>query len=309
MHIVRDPEADATLEFLKSELAAAKNRRGHLIQIVAACTIQYTGRAASTLDQGERLIILKPDGTLLVHTSQKSKPVNWMPPGANTFTVAKDEDAVVLVAERKKPHHETVRLTFTEIRLLVAIPLRDSEELVLRRTEGDMHRLFFEHPDLIEAGITFQRGEKQTRRGPVDLWGTDKTGTRVLVEVKRSKAGISEATQLWRYVEMERTGRYADGDSDLDAGPPEAPDDRVQRAEDTSGRPKIRGILVSPGLSDKALAMLHEHGLEHVNISWDDLLAHLDAPRAAGQATLGTFADTEAALVREPTRRTGKKRT
>lgn len=304
MHIVREPDAAATLEFLRSELAAARNRRSHLVQLVAACSIRYTGRAASTLDQGERLVILKPDGTLLVHTSQKSKPVNWMPPGANTFSVALEDDHVVLVAERKKPHNETVKLTLLETRLLVALPLRDSEELVLRRTEGDLHRLFFEHPELIEAGIAFHRGEKQTRRGPVDLWGTDADGARVLVEVKRSKAGIAEATQLWRYVEMERTGRYANGDDTPEAGDVTASDDNGP------SRPRIRGILVAPGISDKAQAMLREHELEFLGIDWDELLAHLDAPRAAGQATLATFEGAADApgLVTERTQRTGKRR-
>ncbi len=296
MHVVRDPDAEATLAFLRTELAAVRNRRNHVVEIVASCTVDYQGRAASQLDTGERLILVKPDGTLLVHSSTKSKPVNWMPPGENGFTVAKEDDGVLLTALRKRPHEEAVRIRLRDVRLLVAVPLRDAEELVLRRTEGDLHRLFFEHPGLLEEGLVFQRGEKRTRRGPVDLWGTDARGHRVLAEVKRSKAGIAEATQLWRYVEMERTGRYADGDATKEAG-----------AE--GARPTVRGLLIAPGFSAEAERMLADHGLEAVSIDWDRLLAHIEAPRAAGQATLGRFGDeAEPQKAVEPTLRTGRKR-
>lgn len=314
MHIVREPDAEAAIGFLKNELASLKHRRGRLLQVLGGCTVDYQGRAASTLDSGERLVIVKPDGTLLVHTSLKAKPVNWMPPGNTEFAVDTEADRVVLTALRRKPHHEVVKIVFHDILLLQALPLRDSEELVLKRTEGDLHRLFFEHPELLEPGLVFHRGEKSTRRGPVDLWGTDGDGNRVLVEVKRSKGGISEATQLWRYVEMERTGRYADdkeATSPDDAVVDDTPD--APPAARNGNAPKIRGILACPGVSDKAKKMLADHGLEYRAIDWDDLLAHLETPRAAGQSTLGRFAapGAEATLkdaVVEQTVRTGRKR-
>ena len=292
MHVVRAPDADATLSFLRTELAALRGRRGRLVEVVAACRVEYAGRAASTLDHGERLVVLKPDGTLLVHTGKSSKPVNWMPPGANEFSVAEEDGVVRLTATRRKPHNEVVKIDLLEVHLLLSVPLRDSEELVLRRTEGDLHRLFFERPELLEPGLLFHRGEKDTRRGPVDLWGTDGDGNRVLVEVKRSKAGVQEATQLWRYVEMEREDRHRNG--------------RNGNAAPT----RVRGLLVSPGASDGALRMLKDHDLEHKAIDWDDLLAHLEAPRAAGQATLARFdaEDPAPALRTEPTQRTGKRR-
>jgi endonuclease len=352
MHIVREPETEEAFAFLRTELLALRNRKGHMLQILGGCVVDYAGRAASTLDQGERLVLLKPDGTLLVHTATKSKPVNWMPPGANEMGVTMEDDRVVLTVVRSKPHKEVVKIRFLDIRLLLAVPLRDSEELVLRRTEGDLHRLFFENPALIEEGLVVYRGEKATRRGPLDLWGVDRNGHRVIVEVKRSKAGIAEATQLWRYVEMERNGRFdgeknghaaVNGNGDGEAhgnetGNDEAHgngkgngkgkatgkatgkrktkgddkgDDVVTAAPDTPTNgpaPKVRGILVCPGISSKAAQMLADHGLEHKDIDWDDLLAHLEAPRAAGQSTLSLFAGGSAQPLVEKTVRTGKKR-
>lgn len=286
MHVLREPEPEAVEQFLRSQIARFRSRGGDVVQVVAACRVDYQGRAASTLEEGERIVMLKPDGTLLVHSAKKSKPVNWMPPGANEFSVGREGGFVTLTAIRRKPALETVRIAFLEVKLLLAVAVRDAKELVLRRTEGDLHRFFFDHPELIEPGLRLTRGEKSTRRGPVDLWGTDNEGRRVLVEVKRSKAGIQEATQLWRYVEH-------------------------QRGEEGNGTGVVRGILIAPGASKEALDMLKDHRLEYHELDWDRVLKHAQAPRAQGQATLGRFEENTTepgAVVPEPTRRTGKKR-
>jgi endonuclease len=284
MHFVREPDAEAVESFLRSEVARLKSRGGQVCQVVGSCRVDYQGRAASTLEEGERVVMLKPDRTLLVHSARKSKPVNWMPPGANEFSVERKGDEVTLVAIRRKPTMESVRITFLEVQALLAVQVRDAKELVLRRTEGDLHRFFFEHPELIEAGLKLTRGERSTRRGPVDLWGTDNEGRRVLVEVKRSKAGIQEATQLWRYVEHHRGGGKQDA--------------------------SVRGFLVAPGASKEAMDMLRDHGLEFVELDWDHVLKHVETPRAGGQATLGRFEDggqAQEVVVPERTRRTGRK--
>jgi hypothetical protein len=55
--------------------------RAEMVTVFGRCTVEYEGRAASTLGPGERLVMLKPDGTVLVHTDEGQKPVNWQPPG------------------------------------------------------------------------------------------------------------------------------------------------------------------------------------------------------------------------------------
>src|SRR5690349_3757788 len=102
MQILREPDRDAALQFLAGELQGLAQRRGHLVTAVGECEVAYQGRATSTLSRGERLILLKPDGTLLVHTPEKAKPVNWQPPGA-AFSVANEEGNVVLTSHRTKP--------------------------------------------------------------------------------------------------------------------------------------------------------------------------------------------------------------
>ena len=76
MQVLRDPTPEAALEFFRNELAGLANRQGHLVQAVGDCQVHYQGRARSLLNRGERLLLLKPDGTFLIHTSERAKPVN-----------------------------------------------------------------------------------------------------------------------------------------------------------------------------------------------------------------------------------------
>ena len=184
MQVLRDPDATAALRFFQAELQGLANRAGHLVQAVGECEVHYQGRARSLLNRGERLLLLKPDGTFLVHTAEKAKPVNWQPPGA-AFAVALDADGrVVLTSHRAKPE-ELVRVTFHSLRLLVAIPLHDRAELALLGSEDDLQKLLFDHPELVEAGFVAARRERDTTRGYYDLDGHDAQGRRLYVEELR----------------------------------------------------------------------------------------------------------------------------
>lgn len=259
MQILRDPTPEAALSFFQVELAGLANRHGHLLEAVGDCEVHYQGRARSLLNRGERLLLLKPDGTLLVHTSEKAKPVNWQPPGA-TFSAAVEGGHVVLTSYRVKPE-EIVKVTFHHIRLLCSVPLRDGAELDLLGTEDDLQKLLFDHPELVEPGFRPRRRERDTDRGFYDLDGDDSKGRRLIVEVKRTAAGIKEAQQLWRYVE------------DLK---------RVS--------PNLRGVLVAPSIAEKARNLLSDHGLEWKEIDWDEVLPKVEAMRQGGQSSLGRFA-------------------
>jgi endonuclease len=258
VQILRDPTPEAALEFLRSELAGLALRRGHLVQAVADCQVHYQGRARSLLNRGERLLLLKPDGTFLVHTAARAKPVNWQPPGA-TFSAALEGGRVVLTSYRAKPE-EIVKVTFHGIALLCSVPLRDGAELALVGTEDDLQRLLFEHPRLVEDGFVPRRRERDSDRGFYDIDGDDAQGRRLIVEVKRTTAGVSEAQQLWRYVEDLRRGA-----------------------------PGLRGMLIAPSVAPKARNVLRDHGLEWKELDWGEVLPQVEAMRRGGQASLGAF--------------------
>ena len=186
--------------------------------------------------------MFKPDGTLLVHTSSKLKPVNWQPPGC-TFSAGREDGKIVLTACREKPK-ETVRITLEDVQLVVSMSLDDGEALDLVGTEDDLQAFLAQRPHLIEPGFKFWRRERASGRGPMDLYGEDANGARVVVEVKRRAAGVKEADQLRRYVERERAAR---------------------------GDVQVRGILVATEVSEKTRKYLADMGLEYKELDWDKL--------------------------------------
>lgn len=67
----RSPSAHTTSRLIQDSLDA-----GHVLSIIGRCTVDYEGRTQRTLDPGERIVVCKPDGTLLVHQPTGHKPVS-----------------------------------------------------------------------------------------------------------------------------------------------------------------------------------------------------------------------------------------
>ncbi len=261
MQIIRSPEPDVARQFLSDELLSLAEERGRFVQVIAECMVQYQGRARSMLHRGQRILLLKPDGTFLVHAATKAKPVNWQPPGAS-FNVGIEDGQVVLTAYRAKPE-EIVKVIFYEISLLLASPLEDREQLDLVGSEDDLQALLFATPELVEAGFVPRRRERDSKRGFYDIDGDDAEGRRLVIEIKRATAGIKEAQQLWRYVDPLRQ-QNPDG--------------------------KLRGMLIAPRVADKARAFLRDHDMEWKELDWETVLPQVERMRRTGQVGLGKFA-------------------
>jgi RecB family endonuclease NucS len=244
--------AAAAAEFFRGE----RGRR--LVQVAGRCRIDYRGRAESTLPLGARLLLFKPDGTLLVHTSTKLKPVNWQPPGC-VFSAGVEAARVVLTAERERPK-ETVRIELEAIDLVVALDLDGEDGFDLSGSEDDLQAFLALQPHLVEPGFRFWSRERASGRGPMDLYGEDALGRRVVVEVKRRAAGVAEADQLRRYVERERAARGA-----------------------------ARGILIAPAVSEKARKYLADLELEYREIDWGKLRRPASEMLKPGQRKLADW--------------------
>jgi hypothetical protein len=81
-----------TLELLQQPMPApaAKTiqsalQRKKLVIVLGSCTVQYKGRASSTLEVGERLLIVKQDCALLVHRPRGYQPVTSYPFKVSSF--------------------------------------------------------------------------------------------------------------------------------------------------------------------------------------------------------------------------------
>jgi RecB family endonuclease NucS len=210
--------------------------RGDVVTVVGRCRVAYDGRAASTLGPGDRLIVLKPDGTALVHTDEGHQPVNWQPPGS-THEVGVVDGEVRIESHRTGPEEE-LRVTFEAIEHVATVDVTDPEDLSLSGTEDDLRERVLANPDLIEPGFEPLATERSTPAGAVDIYGEDEAGRAVVVELKRRRVGPDAVGQLDRYVQALARDLHADRE--------------------------IRGILVAPSATDRAHELLAQKSHEFV---------------------------------------------
>jgi len=147
---------------LAERLVGKAIRSSRTALLVGSCVVNYVGRAGSVLPEGERIVILKPDGTLLVHRKDKREPVNWNPPGCEA-NVRLGKEGLQIVSKRKRPK-EVLLVLFKDIKLAASFELVDREELYLVGSERDLIDLIFDNPCLIEDGFRpLARGGRSSR--------------------------------------------------------------------------------------------------------------------------------------------------
>jgi len=193
-----NPSLADTARLIKDALAQRK-----ALLLVGNCWVEYTGRASSKLEPGERIVMIKDDGSILVHRASGYEPVNWQPPGS-VFQTRLMGDVLEVRAVRRQPR-EVVSVHFDSVFLVAALSLTDAGEFSLYASEEDMQRAILTAPELIEEGFKPISYEKHIEPGFVDVYGTDKAGRFVVVEIKRKTAGSEAVLQLDRYVKAIRT--------------------------------------------------------------------------------------------------------
>ncbi len=175
--------------------------------VIARCSVDYLGRLTAHLPLATRLLLLKSDGSLLVHSDGGSyKPLNWMSPPC-ALAVSSPS---ALENEHGIQQLWTVVQTKTADQLVVRIHevLHDSSHelgqdpgLVKDGVEAQLQRLLAEQVTQLGAGFTLVRREYMTAIGPVDLLCRDSAGQSVAVEIKR-RGEIDGVEQLTRYLEL-----------------------------------------------------------------------------------------------------------
>ncbi|WP_265111938.1 endonuclease NucS [Halosolutus halophilus] len=220
------------------EAVADGIEREALVTVFGRCTVDYEGRAASTLDAGDRHVMLKPDGAALVHTHEGQQPVNWQPPGCDHEVSCADDD--LLLESRRSTPEERLRVRFQRVLQVSAFSGTDTNELTLQGTEEDLRQRILDEPALLEDGFTPLATERDTPAGAVDIYGEDASGRALVVELKRRRVGPDAVSQLRRYVDALERDLHADA--------------------------AVRGLLVAPSVTDRADRLLAEHGLEFVSL-------------------------------------------
>lgn len=218
---------------------AAAIDRDDLVTVFGRCVVEYQGRAASHLGPGDRLVVLKPDGAMLVHSDEGQQPVNWQPPGCEHEALLED-GRFVLRSLRSTPEEELV-VRFERVEQVSAFNVTDPKELAISGTEEDLRERILADPALVEPGFRPLATERDTPAGAVDIYGEDADGAVVVVELKRRRVGPDAVGQLNRYVEALRRDLHADT--------------------------TVRGILVAPSVTDRARRLLAERGLEFISLT------------------------------------------
>ena len=169
--------------------------------VIARCSVDYDGRLTAHLPSALRLLIVKADGSVLVHSDGGSyKPLNWMSPPCRLteHPAAGDQPGKWTVTNKAG---ETLTITITETVSDTSADLGIDPGLVKDGVEAHLQELLAEQLHLLGDGWRLIRREYPTPIGPVDIMCRDDSGTHVAIEMKRH-AGIDAVEQLTRYLEL-----------------------------------------------------------------------------------------------------------
>ena len=215
--------------------------------IVARCEVSYSGRLSAFLPESTRLLMLKEDGSVLVHADAGGyKPLNWMTPP----TVVEEEDGRLVVRKRAGRTEDRLEIRLLEVLSDVSHDMGEAAALEKDGVERDLQEALAANPSRLGEPLRLDRREWPTDVGPVDLMCRDDDDDGwVAVEIKR--IGTIEAVeQLSRYLECIRV-------------------DPAKAA--------CRGILAAQKLKPQAIALATARGIRCVEVDLD-VLRGLRAP-------------------------------
>ena len=215
--------------------------------VIARCSVDYAGRLSAHLPLATRLLMVKGDGSLLVHSDGGSyKPLNWMSPPC-TFSMLQPDDeqqAAGVVEVWKVTHQKTADQLIVSIHEVVhdsAHELGADPGLQKDGVEAHLQQLLAEQIELLGAGHRLVRREYMTAIGPVDILAMDASGTSVAVELKR-RGDIDGVEQLTRYLEL------------MNRDPRLAP---------------VRGVFAAQEIKPQARTLAEDRGIRCVVLDYD----------------------------------------
>ena len=198
--------------------------------VVARCEVKYTGRLTAYLPESVRLLMLKADGSVLIHADAGGyRPLNWMTPP----TVIEDNGDVVVIRKRAGRSEDRLEIRLIEVLSDVSHDMGEAAALEKDGVERDLQLLLADQPEQIEPGLRLVKREWPTDVGPVDLMCRDEADGWVAVEIKRVGT-IDAVEQLSRYLDCIRADR---------------------------SRAACRGILAAQSIKPQAVALAESRGL------------------------------------------------
>ena len=221
--------------------------------VIAECSVDYEGRLRAHLPRATRLLMVKNDGSVLIHSDGGSyKPLNWMSPPCSLL-VAEREDVPQSIREDLESDVQqlwTVQAAKSDDRLMIRIYKIEHEYttdlgvdpgLIGGGVEADLQRLLAEQIHTLGEGYSLVRRGYPAAIGPVDIRATDARGVSVAVELKRV-GDIDGVEQLTRYLEL------------LNRDPLLAP---------------VRGVFAAQTIKPQARTLAEDRGIRCVSLDYD----------------------------------------
>jgi hypothetical protein len=169
--------------------------------IVARCEVTYSGRLSTVLPMAVRLLVLKSDGSMMVHSDAGGyKPANWM---TAPTTIEVEGDPPTRIGVHKRGAEEVLEIAIAEVLVDASHDMGEAAALEKDGVERDLQELLAAAPESCGEGFRLVRREWQTDIGPVDLMCREPGDGWVAVEIKRV-ATIDAVEQLSRYLERIR---------------------------------------------------------------------------------------------------------
>jgi RecB family endonuclease NucS len=205
--------------------------------VIARCSVDYAGRLSARLALATRLIMIKADGSVLVHSDGGSyKPLNWMSPPCR---LAEEPGRWVVTGKSG----ETLTITIDEIISDSSFDLGIDPGLVKDGVEAHLQELLAAQMKVLGEGWRLVRREYPTAIGPVDLMCRDAEGGCVAIEIKR-RGEIDGVEQLTRYLDL------------LNRDPLLAP---------------VRGIFAAQEIKPQARVLAEDRGIRCLLLDYDSL--------------------------------------
>jgi endonuclease len=200
--------------------------------IVARCEVRYSGRLTAVLPEALRLLMLKSDGSVMVHADTGGfKPQNWMTPP----TVIDEEPGLMVVRKRAGATEDKLEIRISEVLSDVTHDMGEAAALEKEGVERELQELLADAPP---EGLRLVRREWPTDIGPVDLMCRDDDDGFVAVEIKRVGT-IDAVEQLTRYLE---------------------------RICEEPGLAGCRGVLAAQAIKPQARVLAESRGIECVEV-------------------------------------------
>ncbi len=209
--------------------------------LIARCSVDYAGKLSAHLPEATRLLLLKGDGSVLVHSETGSyKPLNWMNPPC---TIVEPEDGIGDWNITNRKGDATLVIHVSEILHDSSHELGEDPGLQKDGVEAHLQRLLADRLDPLGDGWSLVRREFPTAIGPVDLLCQDANGSTVAIEVKR-RGEIDGVEQLTRYLEL------------LNRDPLLAP---------------VRGVFAAQEIKPQARTLATDRDIHCVTLDYDEM--------------------------------------